>query len=314
VSAIELASASLVEQVSRLVDGISQGTAEEAKTAYDRLGMAREWAKLQDDAAILAERLVWLEAVILRRIGELDQVRVLPSARRAAARHFAHLDDAELSSLLESFPARSAVSSFNLWARSEGIRRRFREGMEVVSGTPSPDGELDADPRIATNLRLAIQERITSVRQAAAVILDEYATFAPVTVMGVVDEFIAEEAPLPDSASDLEVTAFRKGLAAAVREAFVGAPLHGMQPSHITTFRESSGEWLRIPSEFATVGDARQMLELRRGQVESAQRSLAELEEWAETIWLISDRPPTAWLREDHHARDIRRERQERTA
>src|SRR5690625_5293614 len=102
-SDIELASNSIVADLTSFAAALQSATLEDAKAAHDKIKVAREWAKLQENAQELAERLVWLEAVLLRRIGQLDP-KVLPNARRAAARHFAALDDSALSALLNDYP------------------------------------------------------------------------------------------------------------------------------------------------------------------------------------------------------------------
>lgn len=300
-SAIELAQVGLVDQIDSLVNRIADATAEEAKAAFDRMGVAREWAKLQEDATELAERLVWLEAVILRRIGQLDP-KVLPAPRRPAARHFATLDDATLAKLVADYPARTAVSVYNLWAKAQGLRRQRQRGRDRIFGVH--DSHVDADEDLAEEVRLALSTRILTVRQAAAVIIDEYATDYRPTVSGVVEAFIEEEMPMSATANPLEVSAFRKGITAAVREAFLAAPVVATErsweiPAFITTFDTETGEWLRVPSEYATIADARRMLALRKGQVESMGRAYAALEEVMVNRFRVHECDPSDYLRND---------------
>jgi len=290
----------MVNEIAALAARIETATAEEASGAYDRLKVAREWAKLQENAAALASELVWLEAVILRRIGQLD-VRVLASARRAAARHFATLDDAQLSHLLEMYPTRSAVSAYNLWVRAQGLRKWSMAGRAVV--TREPTDLVEEDMKEPRALREAIAERVVTVREAAAILVAEYAANMPVTVSHVVSEFIDQYQPVPDDATALEATAFRQGLTTAVREAFAIAPVEGVHgglvPAFVTTYRDETGEWLRIPSEFATVADAKQMLALKRGQIESMTRAVEHLSGWLETLYRISCRDDGEFMRDD---------------
>lgn len=302
-SDIELATVGLMENVEQLVRAIDTATTEEATGAFSRMKVAREWAKLQPNAAALAERLVWIEAVILRRIGRLDAT-VLPGPQRAAARHFATLDNADLSALLNDFPARSAISAYNLWARAEGIKKATRRGRMAAIG--ESQAYADDDPTTPETLKYAISERVVTVRQAAAVLVGEYASHygIPATASQIVDEFLADEQPISPTASALEVTAFRRGLADAVREAFTNAPVETTErswelPAFITTYNESTEEWQRIPSEFARVAQARQMLELRRGQVESLRRSVDALAEVLEGRLKVHERDGDEWLRED---------------
>lgn len=315
-SAIELAQVGLVDQINGLVSRITDATVEEAKAAYDRMGVAREWAKLQEDAAELAERLVWLEAVILRRIGQLDP-KVLPGPRRPAARHFASLDDATLAKLVTDYPARTAVSVYNLWAKAQGFRRQQQRGRDrIFQGRL--DSEIDEDEDITTELRHAMETRILTVRQAAAVIINEYASGWRPTVSGVVEAFIDEEMPMSEFANPLEISAFRKGLTDAVREAFLAAPVVATErsweiPAFITTLDVETGEWLRVPSEFATVADARMMLALRKGQVESMSRANAAVEEVMANRFRVHDRDPAEYLRDDVTAL-TRRDRMEASA
>ena len=289
----------IVDEIAAVVAAIDSAELAEAKAAHDRMGMAREWAKLQENAAELAERLVWLEAVILRRIGQLDAT-VLPGARRAAARHFATLDDASLSALLHDYPARSAIAAYNLWAKAEGIRRAHARGKRMVLNRyrNTEVGEI-------SDLALAdvVRERIATVQQAAAIIVDEYGQ-VPRTVSQVVDDFIDEWSPVREDASPLEVTAFRRGLSDAVRTAFATAPIETTDrsweiPAYLTIFVEESAEWRRVPSEYATVTDARQALALRRGQAEAAARAVEKFEEVLERRFGLSTRDGDEWLRGD---------------
>lgn len=300
-SAIELAHVQFVDQLDDLLASIATASVEDAKTAHDRMTMAREWAKLQQDAADLAERLTWLEAVILRRIGQLDP-NVLRAARRAAAQHFAQLDDAALSSLISDYPARTAVAVYNLWARAQGIRRQRRRGQDFALG--HRDSHVDDDDDIADSLKYAVEYRITSVRQAAAVIVEDLVGRRVCTVSEVVEQFIEEEAVFDHRTSELDKSAFRKGLASAVREALAAAPVSATEksweiPAYITTHDVESDLWLRVPSEYATVGDAQNMMALRTGQVESAARSLENLRSVMVDRFRIEDRESSEFLRND---------------
>lgn len=304
-AAIELAQVGLLDQVTALVRNIATASVEEATAAYDRLGLAREWAKLQEDAAAITERLVWLEAVLLRRIGQLDP-KSLPGARRPAARHFSSLDDAALSTLITEYPARTAVGAYNLWARAQGIRVQRKRGKDVATGIRSvARGAVDDDREPEEIIKEAIGTRITSVRQAAAVLVDEYASTGLVmTLSDVVEEFIADELPVSADANPLEVSAFRRGMLDATREAFAQAPVVTTErsweiPAFITTFDAESGTWPRIPSEFATIGDAQNMLALRKGQAEAAQKSYEKLLEVMERRFNVSEGDPADYLRWD---------------
>lgn len=306
---IELAQTGLVGQITALVAQIETATAAEAKDAYDRMGVAREWAKLQVNAEELAERLAWLEAVILRRVGQLD-VKCLPGAQRAAARYFATLDDETMAKLFTDYPARRATTVYNLWSRAQGISQARSRGRKFSHGERTVN--VDDDTRIEDALRRAMEYRITSVRQAAAVLIDEYSCAGglPRTISSIVDEFINDEmadAPCEiGGRSALEADAFRRGLTDAVREAFADAPVtaagSGIVPAFITVYEEDTDQWLRVPSEFARVADAHQMLALRRGQIASAQRSLKELEECMLGLYDIDNRDGSEYLRTDFNA------------
>lgn len=317
---IQIAQDGLVGQISTLVAQINDASAEEAKSAYDRMGVAREWAKLQENAAELAERLCWLEAVILRRIGQVD-VKCLPGARRAAARHFATLTDEELAKLFADYPARTAISIYNLWARAQKIAAGERRGAKFALGERGArDVKVDDDDEIEATIRFAMDAKIASVRQAAAIIIDEYARDSgSTTVAYVVDEFIRDEMPDLGYSSPLEVSAFRRGLTDAVREAFVSAPVESTVrsweiPAFITVYYEDTGEWVRVPSEFARVSDAKQMLTLRRAQIASAQRSLERLEAVFVDRFDVIDREGSDYLRWDTTAMTRRIMQEQREA
>lgn len=301
---IQLAQSGLVDQITTLAANINTASVEDAKSAYDRIGLAREWAKLQEDAAAITERLVWLEAVLLRRIGQLDP-KALPGPRRAAARHFAPLDDPALTRLITDYPARTAVGAYNLWARAQGLRLQRKRGRNLATGRRVRDAAVDDDSEIEESIRNAVHDRITSVRQAAAILVEEYGQTAGISSLtAVVDEFISDESPISPDASPLEVSAFRKGILDATREAFSQAPVATTErsweiPAFITVFDEESGTWPRIPSEFATVADARKMLALRKGQAESARRCYETLLEVMRRRFDIDNADPSDYLRND---------------
>lgn len=302
---IEIAQIGLVDRITELVSQIGGATAQEAKSAYDRMGVAREWAKLQVNAEELTERLAWLEAVILRRVGQLDP-KCLPGVHRAAARHFATLDDEELARLFSDYPARRATTVYNLWARAQHIATSRRKGRAF--GLGQRDSRMDDDEGISKTVRHAMDQKITSVREAAAVIINEYARNKLSTkVSDVVENFIDDEMPDLNFGTELEVSAFRKGLTDAVREAFTSAPVEATErsweiPAFITVYVEETEEWMRVPSEFARVADARQMLTLRRAQVASAQRSLDELTQVFTGRFAIDRRDGDEYLRDDETA------------
>lgn len=300
VATIDHAAFGLVADIDRLAEAIQTATLDEAAGTNARMKMAREWAKLQTNAADLAERLVWLEACILRRIGELDP-RVLSSAHRGAARHYATLTDEEMAKLLTDYPAKSATTAYNLWRRASDVRGHRTRGARSleITGPSTLDEEEDE-----TTLRYYANRHVTTVRQAAAILVSEYASLGNCTVSGIVDEFIDEEYPIRPGASPLEVTAFRRGLTDAVREAFTLAPVEATErsweiPAFITTYDEVTDQWLRIPSEYARVGHAKQMLALRRGQVEASQRALTALESTLESRFGLSERGDGDYLRTD---------------
>lgn len=310
-NAIVLAQTGLAGEIARLVANIETASITEAQEAFDRIGMAREWAKLQANAEELTERLAWLEAVILRRIGQLD-VKSLHSPRRAAARHFATLDLDDMAQLFADYPARSAVTVYNLYARAQRMQSARVRGAQHAVGERVDGSEADDHYVAERVVRESIKERITSVRAAAAIILDEYAHEGsrPVTVSSVVDEFIADEMPNLLSGSAFEAQAFRLGLSTAVREAFVGAPVVGAcVPRFITCHVPDEDLWVRVPSEFARVEDARRFLQLRRGQVAAAQRGLENLEETFD-LYDVKTRDGSDWLRKDAEAEAARAERE----
>lgn len=323
---IARAQTGIVGDINRLAAGIDQATIQEAKTALDKMAMAREWAKLQENAAEVTERLAWLEMVLLRRVGQLDPT-ILPSAKRAAARHFATLDEGELSRLFHDYPARTAVTVYNLWSRAQGIRKSTRRGRDYLTqARVLSNSEVDDDEEEETTLRHAVAQRLTTVRQAAAVIIDEYAGHRQrISVSEVVNAFIDDEMPhlnaIGSEVSAVEAAAFRSGLSAAVREAFISAPAEATErsweiPAFITTHDRETDEWLRIPSEFARVKDARNMLQLRRAQIASAQRRLNALESVLNHRFGVGDERVDGdeWLRNDPTAVSRRLEAEHRAS
>lgn len=310
---IVLAQKGLAGDISRLVADIEHATLEDAKTAHDRMGVAREWAKLQENSAELAERLCWLEAVILRRIGQLD-VTILRGIRRTAARGFAALTVEEMAKVFADYPARTAIAVYNYYAYANKLQRTRARGQDVLH---QRDSHVDLDEDFSETVRDGVESSRITVRQAAAIIVNEYASWRARTVADIVEEFINDEMPSLGYQSQLQVTAFRRGLTDAVREAFAIAPVVATArsweiPAFITVHDEELDTWVRVPSEFATVRDAKKMLATRRGQVASATRSLEELERIFRDRFRTDSRPDNEWFREDSQAARRREERSER--
>lgn len=129
-----------IEQLREVREQVESCTPEEAKTAEQRIRLAREWLKIADVSAELRCEALRLELVILRRIGELGIARDL-LGRRTAVIHMtkalAELDDDEFDSMLQRFVAEH-LTPLRVW-------RWYLESLEPPVDSPNIEDGVDLD-------------------------------------------------------------------------------------------------------------------------------------------------------------------------
>lgn len=314
-SALVKARDSFLSSLDRVIAAVKDADLDTAVSVDNRMKVAREMAKLEENAEELLGELLWLEALVLRRIGQLD-AKALPSMKRSAARHFATLDEAELAKLIHDFPANTANACFRAWRHAEeckawhtrgrraDVDRHIPDSRYIVSENryvgATPDQYIDHEGR----------SRSLDVRQAVAIILDEYAEAGEgVTVSSVTDAFVAEHLA---GADNVEASAMRLGVAEALRKAFAPTPTASpyRAPEWITAYDNKTGQWLRIPSALAKVSDAKRMIAYRRAQLADMTKAVDRLEGTLRTTCQLDGRGDDEWLRTDVVAQDYRAEHQ----
>lgn len=312
-------------RIAEMADRVETLTMPDAKAAYDQLDMMREWAKLQADAEQIAKQLLWLDALLLRHIGRTD-MSVLTPHRKSAAKFYAGMDDAEMAAFLEASHCPTASGAFMRWRTEQRRKAAYAAGERFAEGERSRgriwpldenDEWLDSESHEdqLRSVRAAAkyaQSRVTTVREAGAVILNHYTQgLDRFTVANVVDEFIGDELPeLGESSTHRRL--FRAGIADAVRAAACDESIPTTErsdtiPAYILTYAENAGDWVRIRSEFATVGDALQMLQLRREQVAQMAAAVDRLQERLEYCSPLNPDRAGDWLRDDPTAMNKRR-------
>lgn len=328
-NALVLAATGMGADLDRLERRILDASADEARDAFDRLGLAREWAKLQEEAAAYTERLVWIEALILQRIGVLGAEKdVLKAAHRAAARHFSTLDQGELAALLSDYPGRTAVQSYNLWARSMGLRKARKRGFDAALGCWGGRDAVDHKAigyqrQEETVAEVRAAAKVGSLRAAASLIVEEYLDDAivPLSVTEIADAALDECGLGVNLDGDpVASQAFRSGFREAIREAIASAPVATTDrsatiPRFILVHDAEADSYLRVPSEFATVRDAKAMLDLRQGYLTRQIECFNQLAAVLNDRFGIKDREDSDWLRDDETAWQARevRDNRERT-
>lgn len=303
-------------RINDLADRVETLTMPDAKTVYDQLDMMREWAKLQADAEQIAKQLLWLDALLLRHMGRTN-MSVLTPHRKAAAKFYAGMDDAELAAFLEASNCPTANGAFLLFRRTQQRKAAYDAGERFAQGERAPgriwrldendewrySGSHEEQLSCVRDAVKYAQWQVTTVREAGAVILNHYTQgLERFTVADVVEEFINDELPeLRKSSTDERF--FRAGLTDAVRAAACEESIPTTErsdtiPAYILTYAEDVG-WVRVRSEFATVGDALQMLALRREQVAQMSAAVDRLQERLEYCSPLDPGRAGDWLRDD---------------
>lgn len=285
----------------RMAEAIRNAPAADVREGLDRVKLAREWAKIRKLSESMRRELLWLEAVCLRRLAQLDALDQIPTVHRPAARHFAALDDTALAALLDAAAkASSATAAFAQWKRGEEFAEDRRRTVQWA--LHGEDREYHWEPDRVDSFALMHAQ---DVRGAVAVVLEDAIGRNAFTVDEVVEQIIEEH--LPERNGDV---AIREGIAEVVRRAIRTAPVvvaeDGRDLPRFITCQSPEGYWLRVPIERATVGQYREMVSLRRQQLEIDRAALEALEQVGD-LYGADDRAPSSFLLPAVHRREQRR-------
>lgn len=274
----------------RLAEAIRVAPAARVREGLDRVKLAREWAKIRKLSETMRRDLLWLEAICLRRLAQLDALDQIPTVHRPAARHFASLDDAALAALLDAATkTSSATAAFGQWKRGQEFADDRRRAVRWALNGEDREYQWEGE-RIDSYALMHAQD----VRGAVAVVMEDAIGRDYFTVDEVVEQIIEEH--LPERNGDVAV---REGIAEVVRRAIRTAPVvtaeDGRDLPRFITCQSPDGYWLRVPVERASVGQFREMVSLRRQQLAIDQAALDALEQVGD-LYTVDDRPSTAFL------------------
>jgi hypothetical protein len=258
---------------------IDSASAAECNQALSQMNLAKEWARLQQDAEKLLADLLWLEVLALRRIARLDSYAILKASLRPIARAFSGLSDKALREVVDKFGRSSAASTYTNWRISTSDRERYQRGYEALRVPTDPVEQAHWDEREAQERARDTGTSDTLVDIFATRIDDAIDTLIRELPTGRfstrgVSDLIIDQMGIPEGASLVQVEGFRRGVATAVAESLRqhATPLevHGL-PRFVTVCITDQGrgtdEWVRVPIYLATVGEYRQMLAYRLDQI-----------------------------------------------
>ncbi len=235
----------------------------------------KEWAKLQQDSAVILAELERAKATALRRFGALGgmSVSLKSSAARRQAEYLGGLTVSDFDTFLDRLIFPKTINQLMNEILNEKDEAEFEKNYRLVFAGKKPGwGASYAD-------------RALSLQRAAQTILvDHYCGNETFTTAEVV-EALAESMGF-EELSPIEY----KGLTRVVHDALSYGtldltddfPRTTQIPAYVTYLDEEVG-WVRIAFGMATVGQLRLMLEWRRSQLQTYADAVANLESVLET-------------------------------
>jgi hypothetical protein len=252
------------------------GTAEEAREAYDRVKLAKEWAKIRKVAKEMHTELLRLEIHLLRKVAQLDALSAVPAAHRAAAKFFASKSDEQIDKLIRDYG--DGGSPTRLMKRVLGDDEQARARHHYTSGEYVKQQRYVGDEARAE----AVQEQARNVKEGLAALLENYYEGDEGFSVFELAEQVCESVGIDQRSA---VWGRSEGLLEVCRKAVRDAPslavLGTEAPRFVTCIDrgsaydldlEKSGKphWVRVPFHVASLEQLDDMVALRQEQASKA--------------------------------------------
>lgn len=264
-------------------------TAEEIGAATDALREAREWMRIKKVSTDLRTEAARIEAIALRRLGQMGCPTRLPSGYKAAALGFAQLSDDEFARLLKR--GAELTNPVTIWGiiRNElAAEHRRKVGYNFAQGIDRA-GPYAGAPKFVDSRDVA-----TAVRTLLASAAEQGDRFTVAELTDTLVNWVSENADVdPDVGSVtpfIDDPDFRQGMAEVVRHALRSetATADPRMPAFVTYYDGNEG-WVRIPWDSATIHDLEAMAQHRRHQARDAAAAAEKYEDLAVELRALSN-------------------------
>lgn len=251
------------------------GTEEQAKEAFDRVRLAKEWAKIRKVAREVRMDLLRLELALLRKVGQLRVLTAVPTTQRPVAEFFASKTDAQINELLAQF-GEGATSPLMVYRRATAEEDHSAARRRVTSGEYAESEHYVADE----TREWAVKEYAGDLKAGLAAVLEHYyeEDNEGFSIIGLAEQ-VCDSVGLDQRSA---IWGTREGLLEVCRKAVRDAPsvaVNGTEvPRFITCLDRTSpipDKWIRVPFHVATLDQLRDMVDLRRQQAATA-KAVAE--------------------------------------
>lgn len=249
----------------------SIGTEEQSREAYDRVQLAKEWARIRKVGREVRRDLLRLEIHLLRKVAQLGTLTALPTSHRAAAKFFADKTDEQVEALLGEF-AEDVTSSVTIYRRVLCNDEQTEARRLVTSGDYArPDHVYLADE----TRDWAVQEYSGDLKAGLAALLEHYYDEDEdgFSVLSLAEQ-VCQSVGLDERSA---IWGAHEGLLEVCRKAIRDAPTVAVMgtdaPRFVTCLRRAPGltpYWIRVPFHAATLEQLHDMLTLRREQAGKA--------------------------------------------
>ncbi len=258
---------------------------DDAREAYDRIKLAKEWAKIRKLRDAVATDLLRLEIHCLRKIAQLGSLSILPQAFRGVADFYRDMTDARIEELIGAYgESASPTVVYRRHLRAQSYNNAFDKYSSTYDGYRPAEAASYDDALITA----AAQFHSRDIAGALAAILDNWDEDG--------DEFTVSD--LADELSDLvgidETDAkwgARDGMLEVCRKAIRDAPTvvipGSTAPKFITCHsrdREGPVSFVRVPFHSATLAQLLDMVTLRQEQARAAEASYRTIKTLADTL------------------------------
>lgn len=265
------------EALQRLASLAGQIGSMDAPATLDALDAAKaiqSLIKIRKMAADVAKEAIWLEALCLRRLGGIiDDDGIIPPHLRPAANHFAPMSDTELRTFLDAYSSSTALGSYRRFRREESARQEEKRGRAWASGQDDRYDEIES-PRFQDR----VKQYSDNIRAAATALVSEALIDGglPLKVSDLAVVLIEDHFP------DMQANpAFRRGVAKVLDDAIRSAPSpiteYSADTPRFIACTTPDGDWVRVPIQYATVGQYKEYLAYRRQQIDDLETRFRRL-------------------------------------
>lgn len=253
----------------------------DAEDVKKRIDLAKEWARIEKVSRGIRVDLALLEVTYLRRVVEIGEKKILGKSYQGVAAWWAEQPETLLRGLIESHIDETSSVKTIKEAIEYGETRTKNYGYVRSLGLYRDQGQSDdlhgPDGYSVQRMSEEIDEALMAIVQRWS--RDQEEGF---TINDLVEEVI--EAVSFDSWPGMH-----DALSALCREAILKAPVHLVGDAKLPAFvtcrdrrdeGPAAGEtlWIRVPIDFATLRQFKDMVDLRQRQADDARRTFERLE------------------------------------